>query len=160
MEIERKFTVNKDMMPELDNYNYHKIEQAYLNTDPVVRIRKQDDEYILTYKGGGHMVREEYNLLLNKKSYKHLLKKADGNVITKKRYLIPFDPYTIELDVFEGAFNGLIMAEIEFPTEEEAVNATGPEWFLKDVTFTKNFHNSKMSRMSADEIKSFINENT
>lgn len=35
----------------LDSYPFHLIEQAYLNTDPVLRIRRQDDEYYLTYKG-------------------------------------------------------------------------------------------------------------
>ena len=70
MEIEKKFipaTLSKD----LDNYKHLELEQAYLNTSPVVRIRKEDDSYYLTYKGGGMMAREEYNLPLNKKSYYH-----------------------------------------------------------------------------------------
>ena len=100
MEIERKFTV-KALPENLDSYPFHLIEQAYLNTDPVLRIRRQDDEYYLTYKGKGLMAREEYNLPLNQSSYEHLLPKADGICISKKRYLIPWDPYTIELDVFE-----------------------------------------------------------
>ena len=52
MEIERKFTV-KALPENLDSYPFHLIEQAYLNTDPVLRIRRQDDEYYLTYKGKG-----------------------------------------------------------------------------------------------------------
>ena len=50
MEIERKFLI-KELPGDLDNYPCHRIEQAYLNTNPVVRIRRQDDTYILTYKG-------------------------------------------------------------------------------------------------------------
>lgn len=50
MEIERKFLI-KELPGDADNYPCHKIEQAYLNTNPVVRIRRQDDTYILTYKG-------------------------------------------------------------------------------------------------------------
>ena len=91
MEIERKFTV-KALPENLDSYPFHLIEQAYLNTDPVLRIRRQDDEYYLTYKGKGLMAREEYNLPLNQSSYEHLLSKADGICISKKRYLIPWDP--------------------------------------------------------------------
>lgn len=64
MEIEKKYLI-KDLPENLEQYAFHKIEQAYLNTDPVVRIRKQDDSYLLTYKGKGLMVREEYNLPLN-----------------------------------------------------------------------------------------------
>ncbi|MDE6739459.1 MAG: CYTH domain-containing protein, partial [Lachnospiraceae bacterium] len=97
MEIERKFTVKK--LPEnLSQYPCHIIEQAYLNTDPVVRIRRQDDDYYLTYKGKGLMAREEYNLPLNEPSYYHLRDKADGNVISKKRYVIPIDNPTFVSD--------------------------------------------------------------
>ena len=56
MEIERKFTV-KALPENLDSYPFHLIEQAYLNTDPVLRIRRQDDEYYLTYKGKGLMAK-------------------------------------------------------------------------------------------------------
>ena len=52
MEIERKFTV-KSLPPDYESYPFHHIEQAYLNTDPVVRVRKEDDRYYLTYKGKG-----------------------------------------------------------------------------------------------------------
>ncbi len=75
MEIERKFTV-KALPENLDSYPFHLIEQAYLNTDPVLRIRRQDDEYYLTYKGKGLMAREEYNLPLNQSSYEHLLSES------------------------------------------------------------------------------------
>ena len=58
MEIERKFLISK--LPEnLDDYPFHQIEQGYLCTQPVVRIRRQDDTYILTYKSGGMISREE-----------------------------------------------------------------------------------------------------
>lgn len=51
MEIERKFLIKKEQLPkDLANCSFHKIEQGYLCTDPVVRIRRQDDEYYLTYK--------------------------------------------------------------------------------------------------------------
>lgn len=90
MEIERKFKV-KTLPVNLEQYPFHLIEQAYLNTDPVVRIRKEDERYYLTYKGKGLLAREEYNLPLNEESYLHLREKADGNVISKKRYLIPIE---------------------------------------------------------------------
>ena len=84
MEIERKFLV-KELPADLDSFPYHVIEQAYLNTSPVVRIRREDDEYYMTYKGKGLLEREEYNLVLNKESYFHLLKKADGIRIYERK---------------------------------------------------------------------------
>lgn len=153
MEIERKYTL-KELPANLDSYPCHLIEQAYLNTKPVVRIRKEDDDYYLTYKGSGMMAREEYNLPLNEESYYHLLEKADGIVITKKRYVLPLsdfqpdnkDNLSIELDIFEGKLAPLIIAEIEFPTEEMADTFTPPDIFAEDVTFNPKYHNSNLSK--------------
>ena len=93
------------------------------------------------------MVREEYNLVLTKDAYEHLKNKADGRIISKKRYLIPYQKYTIELDIFENDLAPLVLAEVEFETEEDANAFTPPEWFLKDVTFDKHYHNSYLSRI-------------
>ena len=145
MEIERKYLISSVPFA-LSSYPCRKIEQGYLSTAPVVRIRRDNNDYILTYKSKGMMIREEYNLPLTAESYAHLRKKTDGLLITKKRYCIPLDPYTIELDIFEGDLAPLILAEVEFPSEEEANAFTPPEWFAKDVTYSGKYHNSYMSR--------------
>jgi len=146
MEIERKFLV-KSLPGNLDSYPFRQIEQGYLCTDPVVRIRRQDNEYYLTYKSQGLMVREEYNLPLEKEGYEHLLPKIDGILIAKRRYLIPMDSgLTIELDVFEGELAPLILAEVEFHTEEEAQHFLPPDWFGEDVTYSTDYHNSVLSQ--------------
>lgn len=146
MEIERKFLVSS-IPDNLSSYKCRVIEQGYLNTDPVVRVRKDNDEYYLTYKGRGMLSREEYNLPLNKDAYEHLIKKADGNVITKKRYEIPDGKgYTVELDIFEGVFEGTVLAEVEFPSIKEADSYVPLSWLSKDVTNDKQYHNSNMSK--------------
>ena len=160
MEIERKFLL-KCIPENLENYSCHLIEQAYLCTEPVVRIRRQDEEYYMTYKGSGMMSREEYNLPLNREAYEHLLPKADGNVISKKRYLIPLSneeinpeclsllngaSLTVELDEFAPPFAPLLLAEVEFPNEAAANAFRMPEWFGEDVTQDVRYHNSHMSR--------------
>ena len=122
------------------------MEQGYLNTDPVVRVRKEDDTYYLTYKGKGLMTREEYNLPLNEEGYYHLVEKADGVIIRKKRYLIPYEKYTIELDVFEEPYENLIIAEVEFESENEANSFCPPDWFGEDVTMDRRYHNSNLSK--------------
>ena len=142
MEIERKFLIKE--LPDLSKYEYVEIEQGYLSTSPVVRIRKKNENYILTYKGSGLMAREEIEAALTKEAYEHLATKIDGHLITKRRYLIPLEPYTIELDVFSGHMAGLIMAEVEFPTEDEAKSFTPPAWFGEDVTSDRRYHNSNM----------------
>lgn len=146
MEIERKYLVN--CLPDnLDVYPHRKLEQGYLCTEPVVRIRRDDEEYVLTYKSKGFMVREEYNLPLTEDAYRHLSAKIDGRMISKERYCIPFDDtLTIELDIFKGELAPLILAEVEFPTEEAANAFTPPEWFGEDVTFSSKYHNSTLSK--------------
>ena len=83
MEIERKFLI-RSLPEQLDSFPFHQIEQGYLCTEPVVRIRRQDEDYYLTYKSRGLMVREEYNLPLTREAWLHLRPKADGILITKK----------------------------------------------------------------------------
>lgn len=144
MEIERKFTIKE--LPDLTKYSFHIMEQGYLNTNPVVRVRKEDDNYYLTYKGKGLLAREEYNLPLDEAAYYHLVEKADGIIIRKKRYLIPYEKNTIELDVFAEPYENLVIAEVEFESEEEAMTFRPPAWFKEDVTLDRRYHNSNLSK--------------
>ena len=158
MEIERKFTVRA--LPEsLTRYPCKELEQGYLCTHPVVRVRKSvkngEAKYILCYKSKlglekkadatAQVCREE-EMPLTAESYETLLAKVDGRVITKTRYLIPYTKYTIELDVFAGELAGLVFAEVEFPNEEEAKAFVMPDWFLEDVTFDDRFKNGWLAR--------------
>ena len=152
MEIERKFLVAE--LPELlESFPRHRIEQAYLCTDPVLRIRRKDERYILTYKGPGFLVREEHEFPLKEESYEQLLKKAEGNVISKWRYRIPYEAYVIELDVFDPPFAPLVLAEVEFSTEEEANLFEPPAWFGEDVTYDPSYTNAAISRRSFETEK-------
>ena len=93
------------------------------------------------------MAREEYNLPLTEEAYRHLLVKADGRIITKERYFIPYgDHLTVELDVFDGDLAPLLLAEVEFASEKEANAFTPPAWFGEDVTFSSKYHNSTLSQ--------------
>ena len=152
MEIERKFLLSA--LPEnLSCYPCRKIEQAYLCTDPVVRIRRQDQEYILTYKSKGFLSREEYNLPLTEDAYLHLRKKADGIILSKTRYLIPYGAdLTIELDVFDAPYEGLCLAEVEFSSETEAENFEKPDWFTEEVTWSSRYHNSTLSQSQDSDV--------
>ena len=146
MEIERKYLITSPLQS-YEQFPSHLIEQAYLCTEPVVRIRKEDDSYYLTYKSKGLLVREEYNLPLTLEAYEHLLSKADGIVLSKRRYLIPIEDtdLMIELDIFSGVYEGLMLAEVEFKTKEEAENFQPPHWFGKDVTFSGEYQNSQLA---------------
>ena len=144
MEIERKFLV-LEQPTDLEKYPCAHIEQAYLNTSPVIRIRRKDEQYILTCKGKGLLAREEHELLLSQKEYQNLLARAQGRMIVKKRYEIPYLCHTIELDIFEGDLASLVVAEVEFSTEKEAQTFQPPKWFGKEVTYDSAYTNAALS---------------
>ncbi len=159
MEIERKFTL-REIPLDLAQYPCRKMEQAYLSTDPVLRIRREGEEYVLTYKGSGMLAREEVNMPLTREAYLHLRQKADGHSISKTRYYIPLEnpgflegypqppkgySLTIEVDVFDPPFAPLVLAEVEFGSVEAAKAFCPPDWFLEDVTYQKAYHNSHMA---------------
>lgn len=160
MEIERKFLVDSQDLP--DNYEAYpsrQLEQGYISTSPSIRIRRDDDRYILTCKGKGLFKREEFELLLTKEEFDHLKTKVEGNWIQKRRYFLPVHPdgtvekdpqataeLTIELDIFDAPFAPLIYAEVEFSTEGEAHAFIPPKWFGKDVTLLPEYQNNALSR--------------
>lgn len=164
MEIERKFTIRK--LPDmLEQYEYADIIQGYLLRKPVVRVRKWNDDYILTYKskqsrGEGAIVNIEEEFPLTEEGFYHLLNKCDNNAISKRRYLIPLEEATLgdkrrpgrrpicELDVFDGCLKGLVFAEVEFDSVEEADAFIMPDWFLEDVTNDKRYSNGYLTTIS------------
>lgn len=146
IEIERKFLV-KEIPANLDAYKKIEIIQGYLNTNPVVRVRKENDEYVLTYKGSGLLAHSEYNLPLNMESFDSLIKKCDGIIISKTRYKIPIQSgFVAELDIFKNNLSGLVLVEVEFDSVDDANAFTPPNWFGEDVTSDKHFHNSYISK--------------
>lgn len=162
MEIERKFKLQR--LPEhLEQFQALIIEQGYLCTKPVVRIRKSNNDYILTYKSkflesetqeSVAIQNNEVELPLTKESYEHLREKADNHIIQKTRYLIPLgDSLTAELDLFSGQLEGLYFVEVEFPDLQSASQFIPPEWFGEDVSLDKRYRNSYLSRLdSAKEL--------
>ncbi len=145
MEIERKFLI-KNLPEDLNDHPFLSIEQGYLCVDPAIRVRREDDTYYLTYKAGERMDHIETNLPLTAAAYAHMKPKCDGIFIEKKRYLIPFGKYTIELDIFEKDVAPLILAEVEFSTVEEADAFLPPDWFGEDVTNSDYYHNNYISQ--------------
>ena len=146
MEIERKYLV-KSLPDNLESYEKKRISQGYLCTNPVVRIRRSNEEYFLTYKGKGLMAREEHEFPLTAEAFEHMLPKIDGILIDKVRYIIPLDEkHVAELDIFQGTLAPLRLVEVEFESIEEANAFVPPAWFGDDVTDSGEYHNSNLSK--------------
>ena len=159
MEIERKYKI-KQLPEDLSQYGYKVIEQGYLCHNPTIRIRKSNEDYILTYKSkispkneeGAPIVNNEVELPLTEEAYYQLKEKTEGNIVHKIRYLIPIERgLTVELDVFGDKLKGLIFAEVEFPDEESAYAFIAPDWFGKELSMDKRFSNYNLSKLSGIE---------
>jgi len=152
MEIEKKFLVKK-LPKHLEEYEKKEIEQGYLCTRPVVRIRKSNDSFFLTYKSGplqevgmNTRVNQEIEVPLGKDGYYHLREKIDNHLICKTRYLIPLsDGHMGELDLFHNRLEGLYFIEVEFADQEEAKQFVPPEWFGENVSQDGRYANSFLS---------------
>jgi CYTH domain-containing protein len=170
MEIEKKYVI-KNVPLQLCPYDYYDLEQAYISTNPVIRVRHLNDRYILTVKSKGLLAREEFEMDIDEEAYKKLLTKAEGNIISKRRYVIPlsainkqpenqflsdFSDLKLELDIFHGLFQGLIYGEVEFKSTSDAEAFVAPDWFSQDVTLNPAYHNSSLSNMTQEEIQSFL----
>ena len=146
-EIERKWLIRE--LPEgIEGFPHKEYVQGYLCTEPTVRVRREGDEYVLTYKGAGLLKREEYNLPLTEASFRHLITKCDGRLIHKTRYFIPVkdkEGLMIELDIYKEELSGLMTAEIEFPSEAEAMAFEAPDWFSEDVSLRPEYKNSALA---------------
>lgn len=154
MEIEKKFQV-KCLPKKLSDFEKKEIEQGYLCTSPVVRIRKSNERYILTYKANHSeeescqevRICEEVEVPLTREGYLHLREKVDDYLISKTRYVVPLPSgHTGELDIFHGRLEGLYFIEVEFSDEKDARNFVPPEWFGENVSSDERYTNSFLSR--------------
>lgn len=139
-EIERKFLVQR--LPfDAAKHPFVNIAQGYLALEPgghEVRLRKKGPEYFLTVKSAGTMVREEYETSLTPEQFQTLWPGTEGRRLQKDRYLFEG---RIEVDIYRGNLEGLIVAEIEFPDHVSAKSYQAPTWMEQEIThlnFLKN----------------------
>ncbi len=146
-EIERKFLL-PGVPDGLDAHPSERIEQGYLAvTDEVeVRVRRRGERTFLTVKSIGAGTRVEEELAIDERRFASLWPLTEGRRVVKVRTAIPAgDGLTIELDVYADALAGLVVAEVEFPSEEAAAAWQPPEWLGEDVTDDARFKNRTLA---------------
>jgi CYTH domain-containing protein len=146
VEIERKFLVDQlpDGLGEGD-----RIEQGYLaiGDDGVeIRVRRRGDEMTLTIKSGPGMTRTEEELAIDARRFDSLWPLTEGRRVEKTRHVIPLGGgLAAELDVYQGAHDGLLTAEIEFPSVEASDAFDPPAWLGRDVTGDASYANQALA---------------
>lgn len=147
LEIERKFLVHKDMDWKSLASSCTHIQQGYFAAVNTVRVRIRGDKGYLTIKGpsrNGGLARYEFEKEITLEEAQQLMLLCEPGVIDKHRYLIPFGGHTFEVDEFHGDNDGLVMAEVELSSEDEAFEK--PDFIGLEVTGNRYFYNSQMRR--------------
>ena len=147
IEIERKFLVEGDFLPEAVSST--RIVQGYICSAPgrTVRVRVRGGEGYLTIKGPSDekgLSRLEFEWKISLEEAERLLELCEPGTIDKVRYLVPKGAHTWEVDVFHGANEGLVLAEIELKAEEDFFER--PAWLGKEVTGDRRYYNSMLTK--------------
>ncbi len=152
MEIERKFLLlGVPDFSGLSDVTSSHLRQAYVtrHVNGVVRVRQDNEDYILTVKGSGTLAREEYEKTIEPGMAHLLFSMATGTVIEKTRHYVPGPEGLLhEVDVFSGDLAGLVLMEVEFPDEASAksyVPSLFAELIIREVTEESVYSNSKLS---------------
>lgn len=143
-EIERKFLIDINKLPKLENGI--SIKQGYIKTQDktVVRTRIKNDKAFLTIKSKNKgMIRSEYEYEIPLNDANEMLNNLYSKpIIDKIRYEIKYKNHLWEIDVFHGENDGLIVAEVELENEDENVEL--PNWIVKEVTNNPKYYNSNL----------------
>ena len=154
-EIERKFLV-KELPTNLESYPHNEIIQGYvaISADGTEeRVRKKGARFFHTIKSGDGLVRQESEKEISENEFKELWPKTQGKRIHKTRYDIEYEKHVIELDVFSGDLSGLVVAEVEFDSEDISKAFIPPTWFAQEITDDKRYKNKNLALHGIPEIK-------
>lgn len=148
IEIERKFMVLGDDYKR-QSFSSSRITQGYICRDHgrTVRVRRRDDKAYLTIKGSskdGGISRYEFEKEITLDEAQHLMMLCDPGIIDKTRYLVHSGKHVFEVDEFYGENEGLVMAEVELGSADEAFEK--PSFLGVEVTGDVRFYNAYLSR--------------
>ena len=136
-------------LPEnLEAFPHADIAQGYLAIAPKgvqVRLRKAGEKHSLTYKRNAGDSREEREIELTAEQFEVLWPGTAEKRLTKTRYDIPYGRYTVEIDVYTGRHQGLVVAEVEFEDEAAARTFQPPAWLGKDVSRDRRYSNQLLA---------------
>lgn len=145
-EIERKFLVTDRSYESMARSVDH-LEQGYISLRPggTVRVRIKNDRAFLTVKGlNAGAVRDEWEYEIPVTHAHEMLERVtEGTVIKKQRYNVDFADRRWEVDVFEGAYDGLVVAEVEL--ESADADLVLPRFIGEEVTGDVKYYNSSMA---------------
>jgi len=147
LEIERKFLIAR-LPRNLPRYPHKEIAQGYLVVDGKahVRLRRAGRACTLTFKRGPAPAREEREIRLSPTQFAILWPATAGSRLMKRRYYVPWKKLIIEIDIYGGSNEGLIVAEVEFPDVQTCHSFRPPPWLGDEVTGASRYSNVRLAR--------------
>ncbi len=147
LEIERKFLVVGEFRDQA--YSHSRIRQGYISSGngKTVRVRIRDDRGYLTIKGPSDqagLARYEFETEISLSDAEDLMKLCEPGIIDKTRYLVRSGDHVFEVDEFYGDNEGLVMAEVELHSEDEAFQK--PAFIGPEVTGDRRYYNAHLRR--------------
>ena len=144
-EIERKFLIKGEYKSQV--YSQSRIVQGYICSERgrTVRIRIRDGKGYLTIKGASNASgtsRYEWEREIPLNEAEELMKICEPGVIDKTRYLVRSGKHVFEIDEFYGENEGLVVAEVELASEDEAFEKPG--FIGQEVTGDIRYYNSQL----------------
>ena len=165
IEFERKFLINNINIDDLTKsaQKVLKIKQGYYIDDKIkiARIRQSNSDWFLTFKENsneiGKNIEFEFKIREDESKEAEEMFNACQYKLEKTRYCINYKDLIIELDIFDGANAGLIMAEVEFKNEDESLwlTANMPSYFVEEVTGDKRYSNINLAKPNSKNFKLF-----
>jgi adenylate cyclase len=145
-EIERKFLVSNDSWQKHADSGTQ-LQQAYLMAEDGrnlrIRILSGQSARLTLKIGSSAMTRDEFEYPVPLDDAQAMLAMGIGTLIEKTRYRIPAGAFTFEVDVFTGALEGLVIAEVEMQSESDAPDLPG--WLGAEVTGDPHYSNQAMA---------------
>jgi CYTH domain-containing protein len=148
-EIERKFLVDG---PLSFRGRGRVMQQGYIALDPdgtEVRIRREEGRRTLAVKRGGGMIRTEIEIEVDPETAEALWALTEGRRLSKNRFVMEHEGHAIEIDLYHGPLSGLVVAEVEFESEQQARAFAPPGWFGREITGDPVFRNNALARLNA-----------
>ncbi len=146
-EIERKFLIKRLPLQILRSRHFQ-LAQGYLANEQGgrhVRLRKKGGTMSLTFKVGRGAAREEREIRLSPKQFATLWPATRGRRLRKTRYEVPWKNLVIEIDMYHGSNDGLVVAEVEFPSHASCRKFKPPRWFGREITGEKRYSNVRLA---------------
>ena len=146
-DIERKFLVSGSGWRKRADRG-KSIRQAYLAFTKTISLRVRtigkDKAYLTIKSAQSGKSRSEFEYPIPIKDARAHMKLRTGRLIKKRRHIVKSGKSSFEVDVFKGDHHGLVLAEVELPTERSRFER--PDWLGKDVTDEERSYNANLAK--------------